>query len=223
MIEWPSSWWVSEAPDWAEAARARMVNEQIAARGVRSAQVLNAMRKVPRHLFVPPALERRAYDDSPLPIGSGQTISQPYIVGSMTELLAASPGMKVLEIGTGSGYQAAILAETGARVWSIEIVPGLAAQARMLLERLGYRLVTLRTGDGYAGWKEEAPFDRIIVTAAPPEIPAALVEQLKPGGRMVVPVGREYQELMVLEKAMDGRVRKRIEYPVMFVPMVKGR
>jgi protein-L-isoaspartate(D-aspartate) O-methyltransferase len=223
MIEWSTSWWVSEAPDWAEAARAKMVREQIASRGVKSTRVLDAMRKVPRHLFVPMALERRAYDDSPLPIGSGQTISQPYIVGSMTDLLAVSPGIKVLEIGTGSGYQAAILAETGARVWSIEIVPGLAAQARVLLERLGYRQVTLRTGDGYAGWMEEAPFDRIIVTAAPPEIPDALVEQLKPGGRMVVPVGREYQELVVIEKAMDGRVRKRVEYPVMFVPMVKGR
>jgi len=223
MIEWTPSWWVGEAPDWATAARARMVQEQIASRGVKSTRVLDAMRKVPRHLFVPMALERRAYDDSPLPIGSGQTISQPYIVGSMTDLLAVSPGIKVLEIGTGSGYQAAILAETGARVWSIEIVPGLAAQAKSLLERLGYRQVTLRTGDGYAGWKEEAPFDRIIVTAAPPEIPDALVEQLKPGGRMVVPVGREYQELVVIEKAMDGRVRKRVEYPVMFVPMVKGR
>lgn len=223
MIEWSPSWWVSEAPDWAEAARMRMVKEQIAARGVKSAMVLDAMRKVPRHLFVPPALERRAYDDGPLPIGSGQTISQPYIVGSMTELLAASPGMKVLEIGTGSGYQAAILAETGARVWSIEIVPNLAEQARFLLERLGYRQVTLRTGDGYAGWKEEAPFDRIIITAAPPDIPQTVVDQLKPGGRMVVPVGREYQELVVIEKEMDGRIRKRVEYPVMFVPMVKGR
>ncbi|NWF84140.1 MAG: protein-L-isoaspartate(D-aspartate) O-methyltransferase [Bryobacteraceae bacterium] len=223
MFDWSPSWWISEAPDWAQAARVRMVNEQIAARGVRDTRVLDAMKKVPRHLFVPPALERRAYDDSPLPIGQGQTISQPYIVGSMTDLLDASPGMKVLEIGTGSGYQAAILAEVGLRVFSIEIVPGLAAQARALLERLGYRQVTLRTGDGYAGWKEEAPFDRIIVTAAPPEVPQALVDQLKPGGKMVVPVGREYQELLVIDKGPDGKVKRRVEYPVMFVPMVKGR
>ncbi len=223
MFEWTPSWWVSEAPDWAQAARARMVDEQIAARGVRDARVLDAMRKVPRHVFVPQTLERRAYDDTPLPIGQGQTISQPYIVGSMTDLLDAAPGMKVLEIGTGSGYQTAILAELGVRVWSIEIVPGLAAQARSLLERLGYRQAILRTGDGYAGWKEAAPFDRIIVTAAPPEVPQALVDQLIPGGKMVVPVGREYQELLVIDKRPDGTVKRRVEYPVMFVPMVKGR
>jgi protein-L-isoaspartate(D-aspartate) O-methyltransferase len=223
MLEWCNSWWVDEAPDWAQAARARMVKEQIAARGVRDGRVLDAMRKVPRHLFVPPALERRAYDDSPLPIGSGQTISQPYIVGSMSDLLDVETGMKVLEIGTGSGYQAAILAEMGVRVYSIEIVGELSARAKPLLERLGYGKVTLRTGDGYAGWKEEAPFDRVIVTAAPPEVPQALVDQLKPGGKMVVPVGREYQELLVIEKGPDGRVRRRVEYPVMFVPMVKGK
>lgn len=223
MIEWANSWWVGEAPDWAQAARMRMVNDQIARRGVRDSRVLDAMRAVPRHLFVPPALERRAYDDTPLPIGSGQTISQPYIVGSMTELLRVKAGMKVLEIGTGSGYQAAVLAQMGVRVYSIEIVPALAEQSRALLERLGYKGVTVRTGDGYAGWKEEAPFDGIIVTAAPPEEPKALAEQLKPGGRMVIPVGREYQELIVVEKDAQGRVTRRVEYPVMFVPMVKGK
>ncbi len=223
MIEWPASWWVNEAPDWAQAARARMVNEQIARRGVQDKRVLDAMRAVPRHLFVPPAMERRAYDDTPLPIGHGQTISQPYIVGSMTDLLRVEPGMKVLEIGTGSGYQAAILAQMGVQVYSIEIVAPLAEQARSLLDRLGFRQVIVRTGDGYAGWKEEAPFDRVIVTAAPPEEPRALVEQLKPGGRMVIPVGREYQELVVVEKARDGRVTRKVEYPVMFVPMVKGK
>lgn len=223
MLEWANSWWVGEAPDWAQAARARMVKDQIAARGVRDPRVLEAMRKVPRHLFVPAALERRAYDDTPLPIGLGQTISQPYIVGSMSDLLDAEPGMKVLEIGTGSGYQAAILAEMGVRVYSIEIVRELSERAKPLLERLGYGGVRLRTGDGYAGWKEEAPFDRVIVTAAPPEAPQALVDQLKPGGKMVVPVGREYQELLVIEKGLDGRVKRRVEYPVMFVPMVKGK
>jgi len=223
MLEWGNSWWVGEAPDWAQAARIRMVNEQIARRGVRDARVLEAMKAVPRHLFVPPALERRAYDDTPLPIGHGQTISQPYIVGSMTDLLRVEPGMKVLEIGAGSGYQAAILAQMGIQVYSIEIVAPLAEQARRLLEKLGYKQVVIRTGDGYAGWKEEAPFDRIIVTAAPPEEPPALIEQLKPGGRMVIPVGKEYQELVVLDKGKDGRITRRVEYPVMFVPMVKGK
>jgi len=223
MIEWPVSWWVNEAPDWAQAARIRMVDEQIARRGIQDKRVLEAMKTVPRHLFVPAAIERRAYGDTPLPIGHGQTISQPYIVGSMTDLLRVQPGMKLLEIGTGSGYQAAILAQMGVQVYSIEIVAPLAEQAKSLLDRLGFQNVVVRTGDGYAGWKEEAPFDRVIVTAAPPEEPRALVDQLKPGGRMVIPVGREYQELIVVEKARDGRVTRRVEYPVMFVPMVKGK
>lgn len=200
-----------------------MVDEQIARRGIQDKRVLEAMKAVPRHLFVPAAIERRAYDDTPLPIGHGQTISQPYIVGSMTDLLQVQSGMRVLEIGTGSGYQAAILAQMGVQVYSIEIVAPLAEQSKSLLDRLGFRNVVVRSGDGYAGWKEEAPFDRVIVTAAPPEEPRALVEQLKPGGRMVIPVGREYQELIVVEKARDGRVTRRVEYPVMFVPMVKGK
>jgi len=220
-------WTVSCAPrgpeaDWA-AARARMVREDIAGRGVRDERVLQAMGAVPRHEFVPDDLRRRAYDDRPLPIGGGQTISQPYIVAAMTELARVGPDDVALEIGTGSGYQAAVLARLARHVFTIEILPDLAASARARLDRLGFTNVTVRAGDGYQGWPERAPFDVIVVTAAPDEIPPALLEQLKPGGRMVVPVGPEdaVQSLRLVEKDGDGVVRERDVMPVRFVPMVR--
>lgn len=200
--------------------RESMVRDQIERRGVRSKAVLDAMRATPRHLFVPEALQRSAYNDHPLPIGHGQTISQPYIVASMTEMLGVRAGDKVLEIGTGSGYQTAVLSRLAGRVYSLEIVEALARESAARLKGMGCANVEVRAGDGYQGWPEQAPFDRIIVTAAPPELPAKLVEQLKNGGRLVAPVGREWQELVVVDKDMNGRVKQRTEYPVMFVPMV---
>jgi protein-L-isoaspartate(D-aspartate) O-methyltransferase len=217
MTLWAAS--CATAQDWA-AMREGMVREQIERRGVKSAAVLEAMRATPRHLFVPLALRRSAYGDHPLPVGHGQTISQPYIVASMTEMLGVRAGDKVLEIGTGTGYQTAVLARLAGRVYSLEIVEALARDAAARLKEMGYTNVEARAGDGYQGWPEEAPFDRIIVTAAPPELPAKLVEQLKSGGRLVAPVGREWQELVVVDKDRNGRVRQRAEYPVMFVPMV---
>jgi protein-L-isoaspartate(D-aspartate) O-methyltransferase len=202
--------------------RDEMVREQIQARGIGDARVLQAMRDVKRHLFVPGESARDAYEDYPLPIGEGQTISQPYIVALMTELLELKPTDRALEIGTGSGYQAAILSRLAGRVYSMEIVPSLGEAASKRLDLLGYDNVEVRIGDGYLGWPEEAPFDAIIVTAAPPEIPQALVDQLADGGRMVLPVGTNYQELMLLEKK-DGRLSKRVVTAVRFVPMVKGR
>ncbi len=207
------------AQNW-DAMRESMVREQMERRGIRTPAVLKALRETPRHLFVPEALRRSAYNDHPLPIGHGQTISQPYIVASMTELLGVRPGDKVLEIGTGSGYQTAILARLAGRVYSMEIVEPLAKEAAARLKEMGLRNVEVRAGDGYRGWPEEAPFDRIIVTAAPPELPPALLAQLKNGGRLVAPVGREWQELVVVDKDLDGRIRQRTEYPVVFVPMV---
>ncbi|MGD8868501.1 MAG: protein-L-isoaspartate(D-aspartate) O-methyltransferase [Gemmatimonadales bacterium] len=196
----------------------------IAAYGVEDSATLAAMRTVPRHEFVPEEHQRRAYADQPLPIGYGQTISQPYIVAYMTEILEVSPGMKVLEVGTGSGYQAAVLAEIGCQVFSVEIFEALATQARARLARLGYENVTVRHGDGHYGWAEEAPFDAVIVTAAAGHIPPALVQQLEPGGRMVIPVGSVYgvQNLILVEKDTDGGVRTRHLLPVRFVPMLKG-
>jgi protein-L-isoaspartate(D-aspartate) O-methyltransferase len=201
------------------AQRAAMVREQIEERGVRDAAVLAALRRVPRHEFVPPELRHLAHADHPLPIGEEQTISQPYIVALMTELLAVRPGQRLLEIGTGSGYQAAVLADLGVDVYSIEIVAPLADRARAKLTALGYHGVRVRTGDGYAGWPEEAPFDGIIVTAAPPQVPPPLIAQLKPGGRLVVPEGTGDQTLVVYLKAADGRVRREAVLPVRFVPM----
>jgi len=202
-----------------------MVSDQIEARDVRNPTVLRAMRATPRHLFVPESMRSMAYLDQPLPIGSGQTISQPYIVALMTELLQPEKSHKVLEIGTGSGYQAAVLSPLVKQVYSIEIVPELARVSAALLKKLGYNNVIVRQGDGYAGWPEEAPFDRIILTAAPEKVPQALMDQLKPGGKLVAPVGKTSftQELVLMEKGRDGRIRERSVLPVRFVPMVRGR
>ena len=199
-------------------ARERMVATQIAARDVRDARTLAALRKVPRHLFVPAPLVAQAYDDHPLPIGEGQTISQPYIVAFMTEALRLEGGEKVLEIGTGSGYQAAVLAEIAARVFTIEIVAPLAEQSRQRLAQLGYANVSVRAGDGYAGWPEEAPFDAIMITAAAPRIPEPLRQQLRDGGRMILPVGEDYQELVVVTRKGERFDQERV-LPVRFVPM----
>lgn len=199
------------------AARARMV-EKIVRMGVRDERVLATLRKVPRHELVPVSVRNHAYDDTPLPIGEDQTISQPFIVAFMTEALRLKPTDKVLEIGTGSGYQTAVLAELAAEVFSIEIVEPLGRRAAKDLERLGYRDVHLRIGDGYGGWPEAAPFDAIIVTAAAPRLPEPLVEQLKPGGRMVIPLGRYGQELTLVTKE-EGKTRMEVLLPVAFVPM----
>jgi protein-L-isoaspartate(D-aspartate) O-methyltransferase len=199
-------------------ARERMVVDQIQSRGVRDPRVLAAMRSVPRHLFVPRALLADAYADHPLPIGSEQTISQPYIVAFMTEALGLQGGEKVLEIGTGSGYQAAVLSGIVKNVFTIEIVEALAAEAKERLGRLGYSNVQVRAGDGYLGWPEEGPFDAIMVTAAAPRIPEPLKQQLKDGGRLVIPVGDVEQELILLTKR-GARFEERRVLPVRFVPM----
>jgi protein-L-isoaspartate(D-aspartate) O-methyltransferase len=199
-------------------ARERMVTEQIVRRGVQDSLVIEAMRSVLRHVFVPVSLADEAYADHPLPIGHGQTISQPYIVAVMTELVALQPGARVLEVGTGSGYQAAILAEIADSVYTIEVIPELAEHAVGTLTRLGVRNVKVRTGDGYQGWPDAAPFDAIVVTAAPDHIPQPLVDQLVIGGRMVLPVGREEQNLIVVTRTSEG-ASARHEIPVLFVPM----
>ena len=198
--------------------RQKMVNRQIIARGVKDPLVLEAMDKVERHQFVLPGQERQAYDDGPLSIGEGQTISQPYIVAIMTELAKIGPESKVLEIGTGSGYQAAILGEIAKEVYSIEIIESLGLRSKNLLQRLGYKNVKVQIGDGYKGWPDEAPFDAIVVTAAPDHVPQPLVDQLKIGGRLVIPVGELYQELEVITKTPTGTERNKI-IPVRFVPM----
>jgi protein-L-isoaspartate(D-aspartate) O-methyltransferase len=198
--------------------RESMVVAQIMARGVHDGRVIAAMRKVPRHRFVPPGLREAAYDDGPLPIGSEQTISQPYIVALMTEALGLEGGGKVLEIGTGSGYQAAILAEIVDTVYTIEILPELAGRARAILDTLGYRNVHIRVGDGFFGWPAHAPFDGIIVTAAAPRVPEPLVEQLAIGGRVVIPVGERYQDLEIYKKTGAG-LELLSTVPVRFVPM----
>jgi len=214
--------------DGAVAARRRMVEEQVLKRDVRAPAVVAAMTEVPRHLFVPAARRGLAYADTALPIGGGQTISQPYVVALMTSLLEVGPGARVLEIGTGSGYHAAVLSRVAGEVYTIEIVPELAARARRTLARLGYGNVHVRTGDGYRGWPEAAPFDAILLTAAPREVPAPLLAQLRPGGRLVAPVGPAPesaggggagQELLVLTKRADGGVDTRRVLPVRFVPM----
>jgi len=195
--------------------------EHIEHRGIRDPDVLRVMRSVPRHEFVPTELADAAYDDRPLDIGFGATISQPYIVAAMTELLEVSKNHRVLEIGTGSGYQTAILAELAGQVFSIEVVPELAACAVPTLHRLGYTNARVRQGDGYRGWPEAAPFHRILLTAAPSDIPPTLVDQLSSGGRLIAPIGRgEDQQLVVLDKSIDGGVDRRTVFPVLFVPMV---
>ncbi|MFY9823757.1 MAG: protein-L-isoaspartate(D-aspartate) O-methyltransferase [Thermoanaerobaculia bacterium] len=200
-------------------ARQRMVDEQIQSRGVTDPQVLAAMRAVPRHLFVPTGERLAAYEDHPLAIGSGQTISQPYMVALMTSLLGVHPGQRVLEVGTGSGYQAAVLSHLVREVYSIEIRAPLGRRARSTLAALGYHNIQLRIGDGYQGWPSAAPFDAIVVTAAPPRIPDPLLAQLKAGGRMVIPVGTARQDLLVLTKRADGGFDTTTVMPVLFVPM----
>jgi protein-L-isoaspartate(D-aspartate) O-methyltransferase len=199
-------------------ARARMVERQIAARGIEDSLVLSAMRTVPRHMFVPDLYRTEAYEDYPLPIGEKQTISQPYIVGVMTEALELTGKEKVLEIGTGSGYQAAVLAEIASEVYSIEIIESLGLRADSTLVSLGYGDVQVKIGDGYRGWPEHAPFDGIIVTAAPDHIPQPLVDQLAMGGRLVLPLGEHHQTLVVMTKTPDGIVREE-RFGVRFVPM----
>ena len=206
------------------ARRLAMVERHIAGEEIRDSATLQAMRTVPRHEFVPADLRDDAYENRPLPIGLGQTISQPYIVAFMTEIVRPRPGMRVLEVGTGSGYQAAVLAATGAEVYTIEIFRALADSARSRLKRLGYRGVTVRHGDGHHGWVEAAPFDAVMVTAAAGHIPPELTRQLRPGGRMVIPVGSVYgaQYLILVEKDARGALRTRSLLPVMFVPMLSG-
>lgn len=208
-----------DASRWQARADA-MVREQIESRGVRDPRVLAALRAVPRHRFVPEAYRSRAYEDGPLPIGAGQTISQPYIVAVMTELLRPEPGDRVLEIGTGSGYQAAVLARLVERVYSIEIVPELAARARAALAELGVSNVEVFVGDGFRGLPEHAPFDGILLTAAPGEVPQPLLDQLAVGGRMVAPVGGIDQDLRVIERTAHGLETTRL-FPVRFVPFVR--
>jgi protein-L-isoaspartate(D-aspartate) O-methyltransferase len=209
----------TRAPDEWAAAREEMVDRTIAARGVTDARVLAAMKRVPRHELVPAEHRDRSYEDRPLPIGFEQTISQPYIVAAMTEAAQVAPGERVLEVGTGSGYQAAVLAELGADVYSIEIVEPLAKRTHALLARLGYAKLHLRIGDGYRGWPEAAPFDAIIVTAAPEQVPQPLIDQLAVGGRLVIPVGdRGDQQLKVITRGPDGTTSETL-FPVRFVPM----
>jgi len=199
-------------------ARDEMVDKQIAGRGVRDARLLAAMRRVPRHLFLPPSEAARAYEDRTIPIGDGQSISQPYVAAFMTEQLRLTGGEKVLEIGTGSGYEAALLAALAGKVYSVEIRPELAKSAEERLRTLGVSNVEVRAADGYQGWPEAAPFDGIIVTAAPERIPPPLLSQLAVGGRMVIPVGGFYQELKVIERTPDGYLERSV-LPVRFVPL----
>jgi len=204
------------------AERLRMVAEGLAGRDVRDPRVLQALREIPRHRFVPPEQRVHAYADTPLPIGAGQTISQPYMVGKMTELLALTGSERVLEIGTGSGYQTALLCRLAARIYTVERLPELQQRALALLAALGQTNVTARLGDGHQGWPEEAPFDAILVTAAPTEVPPALVTQLAPGGRLVLPVGERWsrQVLVRLRRAPTGELTREELFPVSFVPLV---
>ncbi len=202
--------------------RLAMVKDQIAREGISDARVLAAMREVPRHLLVPPEYRPRAYEPRPLPIGEGQTISQPYVVAFMTEILRLKPGDRVLEVGTGSGYQAAIAAKIAGHVYTVEIFPSLADRARRNLESLGYRNISVLEGDGYYGWEEHGPFDAIIVTCAGGHIPPPLLRQLKNGGRMIMPVGGPFmtQNLVFLEKSADGKLTQRNVLPVVFVRLL---
>jgi len=196
-----------------------MVSSQLAVRGIKDPIILDAMKKVPRHLFVPEDLLSRAYSDEPLPIGEGQTISQPYIVGYMTEVLALQGGERVLEIGTGSGYQTAILAEIAQKVFTVELIEALSHRAQEILKKLKYTNILYKIGDGTYGWDEQAPFDAIIVTAAPDKVPRSLEEQLKIGGKMIIPVGSAFQELVFITRGKKRFKRKKL-LPVRFVPLV---
>jgi protein-L-isoaspartate(D-aspartate) O-methyltransferase len=198
--------------------REEMVEHQLARRGIKDARVLAAMRRVPRHRFVPEAERGAAYADSPLPIGQGQTISQPYIVAYMSQALDLDGSERVLEIGSGSGYQSAILGELAREVWAIEILEPLAERSKLALQELGYRNVHVRSGDGYLGWPEHAPFDAILVAAAPDHVPQPLLDQLAPDGRMILPVGTERQELLLIRRTEQGIFREQV-MPVRFVPM----
>lgn len=200
--------------------RESMVSTQIKSRGIKDVNVLEAMEKVPRHLFVPENMRKLAYNDEPLPIGNGQTISQPYIVAYMTEVLQLSIEEKVLEVGTGSGYQAAVLAEIAKEVFTVEIIDGLSKNAQEVLQEEGYTNIHFRVGDGSYGWEENAPYDAIMVTAAPSEVPKALQDQLKIGGRMIVPVGDAFQELVLIVREKRKFKKKKL-LPVRFVPLVK--
>lgn len=200
--------------------RMKMVKTQIEARGIENKKVLTAMETVPRHLFVPSKYRQQAYEDYPLQIGEGQTISQPYIVGFMTEVLDPDSTFRVLEIGTGSGYQAAVLSEICDSVFTIEIFESLGKSATNLVEKLGYHNIEVKIGDGYKGWPEKAPFDAIIVTCSPTHIPKALSEQLKQGGKMIIPVGHTYQQELVLLIKENGDLKKKKVLPVRFVPMI---
>ncbi len=210
---------LSQEDQWKKKAK-RMVDLQIRSRGVSDIRVLKAMEETPRHLFVPKNSRRQAFEDHPLPIGQGQTISQPYVVALMTEMLQLKGNEKVLEIGTGSGYQSAILSQLVKEVYSIEIVKSLADSSSTRLKRMGYNNVLVKWGDGYQGWPEHAPFDAIILTAAPSQTPPKLVDQLKPGGIMVLPIGNYYQELKIISKSKDGKLKERSAGGVRFVPMV---
>ncbi len=207
-----------------KSSREKMVNLQIRARGVKNEFVLDAMRKVPRHLYVPKSRISEAYNDGPLPIGYGQTISQPFIVAYMTEVIEPEKCKKVLEIGTGSGYQAAVLAEIVDSVFTIEIITELYKEGKERLEKLGYKNIKVKNADGYYGWKEHSPFDAIVVTAAAEFVPPPLIEQLKEGGKMVIPVGSPFytQNLILIEKK-DGKIYSRNLIPVRFVPFVRGK
>jgi len=211
-----------DGPDPFLAARERMVAEQIRARGVRDMRVLEAMRKIPRHLFVPPNSREQAYADHPVAIGFGQTVSQPFIVAYMSEALRLESNCRVLEIGTGCGYQAAVLAELVSEVYSVELIPELAKSAGQRLIEMGYRNIKIRSGNGFQGWPQAGPFDAIMVTAAPETLPRELVAQLKIGGRMIVPVGSLYQELVLVTRNENGADERRL-LPVRFVPMVSPR
>jgi protein-L-isoaspartate(D-aspartate) O-methyltransferase len=218
----PQRWLTEKSGQGNYAASAgAMVERQLRSRGIVDPRTLQAMTKVPREKFVPKELRNSAYDDRPLPIGYGQTISQPFIVGFMTQQLRPKPTDRVLEIGTGSGYQAAVLGELVAEVYTIEIVRPLAQQSEVLLRELGYKNVHVKAGDGYKGWPEHAPFDAIIVTAAPDHVPQPLVDQLKEGGRMIIPVGKTYAQRLFLLEKRDGQVKQTADIPVKFVPLTR--
>ncbi len=214
-------WWEENPPSEAEytAKRLRMVNTQIERRGIRDQRVIDAIREVPRHLFVPERFRFMAYDDSPVPIGFEQTISQPYIVAYMLQSLKLTGIETVLEIGTGSGYQAALLARLCEKVYTVEIIQELATRAEAMIEQLGLSNVKIQCGDGYLGWPKAAPFDRVVVSAAPGQVPNPLVEQLKPGGRMILPLGDFDQRLLLIHKTATHRIFRRKLVPVKFVPM----